>query len=231
MLKPLFLFLALLPLVVLPAAPARADNGPELWYQFENRVTFAEPMGWRPQAFRIVTVNFWGARFPGLGQALVRLSPIWEPHPNLSVAFNAVPGMEQHDGLLNQQFRLEAEPVFHGEWGVVGFNNRTRLEHRWAQQGNLWRVRNQVRLSLPGVGGPWIPYVADEVFYDLTAQSFNQNRALVGVSHAFSESIRLDLSYLLRSRLTGTGWDRDHALSISFSVNHRIPAAPAEVSP
>lgn len=226
--KPLLLLTPLLAAMLLPAAPARADNGPELWYQFENRVSWPDTGNrWTPKSFKIVTVNFWGARFPGLGQALVRLGPTWELTPYLSLGFNVVPGMEQNNGVFNQQFRLEAEPALHWEGGGLAFNNRSRLERRWAQQGNLWRVRNQMRVSLIGLNWDWTPYLSNELFYDLTHQAFNQDRALVGFSHPLAEGIRLDVSYLLRFRLTDTGWDRDHALSLTYSVNHKLgsPAA------
>jgi hypothetical protein len=202
--------------------PARADNGPELWTQLETRLTVSEEPSLWPQAYRVIAVNFFGERFPGLGQSLFRAGPIWNPHSNVSLAFNVVTGVEQdRPGNYAQQLRAELEPTVRWSlWGVA-FNDRNRLEHRWSASGQRWRYRNQLRASLPALGWDWTPYVSNEVFYDLTASAFNQDRLIVGLSRDLSKEVRMDASYVVRFRLTEPDWERDHALSLSLTFNLR----------
>lgn len=208
--------------VVLAPWPANADNA-ELWTQLETRLTLADSPAWAPQAYRFVTVNFWGPRYPGLGQFLLRMGPIWDVHPNLQLAMNLVPGIEQNEpGEFLQQVRLEAEPSLRWTWGGMAFNDRNRLEFRWTPSGDRVRYRNQLRAAFVGLNWPWTPYLSDEVFYDATKGVINQNRALVGLSRSLTDDLRLDASYVLRHRWADVQWERDHLLSLSLTVNLKL---------
>lgn len=219
----LFLFAA-------TAEPAFADNGPELWTQLETKVTVSEAPSLWPQGFRIIGVNVFGPRFPGIGQSLVRLSPLWELHPQVTLAFNFVSGVEQDKpGEFMQQLRAELEPTVRFDlWGVE-FADRTRLERRWAIGGDRWRIRNQLKAAFPTLGWAWTPYVSNEIFYDFSDSAFNQNRAVAGFSKDLLKEVGLDAAYMLRSRLTDTGWQRDHLLYLGLSMD--LKATPADPSP
>jgi hypothetical protein len=59
--------------------------------------------------------------------------------------------------------------------------------------------------------------------FDLDRSDFDQNRLQVGVAIPLAGQSRLDLSYMLRSRQTPTGWEHDHIVSLGLVLVHAWP--------
>ncbi|MNY12439.1 hypothetical protein D3C86_1455200 [compost metagenome] len=54
---------------------------------------------------------------------------------------------------------------------------------------------------------------------DLSGAGFNQNRANLGVGRVLSDSMRLDVGYGYRSRLSSGGtWSHDHLALVSLFI-------------
>lgn len=208
-------------LLALTAAPTHAQ---EAWTLYEVRVPLAEGRSIVPNTFRILNDYRYGPRYPWIGQALLRVGPMWEVHPNLALAANFTSNVEQKSpGQFEQEFRGELEPHLRWRLGDLSFNNRHRLEMRRFLTDTRWRYRAQLRLTFQRPDEVWAPYVSEEVFMDLSSGISNQNRLSAGLSYLFSPNARSDMGYVLRSRSLATGgWDSDHVLTVSLVFNPRV---------
>lgn len=205
--------------LVLPR-PALAQ---EVWTLYEVRVPLTEERSFVPNYFRILNDYRYGPGYPWIGQALLRIGPMWDVHPNLALAANFTSNVEQADpGVWEQEFRGEVEPHLRWKLGDVSFNNRHRLEMRRYPTDTRWRYRAQLRLTMQRPDAVWAPYVSDEVFLDATAGVWNQNRLTAGLSYLYGPNARTDIGYLLRSKLSGSTWESEHVLTVSLVFNPKV---------
>lgn len=202
--------IALLP----PSLPARAQ-GAEAWFSTEVRVPFDDTASVWPHWIRIANDFRYGAHYPWIGQALLRVGPIWEPHPMWSVATHLTSNIEQPSpGGFVQELRAELEPSVKGRWGALQWTDRLRIERRFFLTETRWRVRNRLHLAYQPPGWEWVPYLFEEAFVE--DGLYNQNRVSLGASQLYSAHSRISLGYLLRSKRDAAGWDHAHALTFSF---------------
>ena len=173
-----------------------------------------------PNSLRLATDFRYAGEAGGLYQSFLRVGPIWDLHPHLQLAAHATAiGLRRGAGAYGQEHRLELEPTLRGRWGHVAVNDRNRLEYRWGSAGPRWRYRNQFGLNFGPADARWIPFVWDEVLFDLSGTptpGFSQNRAAIGIGRKLSDSTRLNLGYVLRSRQTvPSGWEHDHIAQVN----------------
>lgn len=208
-------------LIAMSALPAHAQ---EAWTLYEVRVPLTEGRSLLPNTFRILNDYRYGPAYPWIGQALLRVGPMWDVHPNLALATNFTSNVEQTSpGVFEQEFRGEVEPHLRWRLGDISLNNRHRVEMRRFQTETRWRYRTQVRLTLQRPEAVWAPYASEEIFMDMKGGSYNQNRLSVGLSYLFSPNARSDFGYLLRSKSAAAGnWDTDHVLSVSLVFNPKV---------
>lgn len=194
----------------------------ELWTLSEVRVPLTEHVPLLPRNLRLYNDYRYGDRYPGIGQALLRVGPLWELHPALQVASHLTTTIDQRSpGQYSQEVRAELEPTLRGRWGATAWTGRTRFEHRWLSTGARWRVRTQLRVAYHPPEQEWVPFVSEEGFWE--RGEFNQNRASLGVSHLFGRRARLDFGMLLRSRLdAGGGWVLDPVATVGWFFNPDI---------
>lgn len=195
--------------------PARADG--ELWLWVENRVPVVRsPKPDFPRVdWRISTDTRLNTRSNGLAQAFLRTGPLFFPTSFAFVAFQGTIYSDRRaNGAYDQEARLELEPNFFGRIGDFTFNDRNRGEYRWRESGARWRYRNQLRVNYAPVGARWIPFVWDEMLFDLSGHGFNQNRFEVGLARMLTDTTRLDVGYMFRSREEASGWAHDHVLNL-----------------
>ena len=199
--------------LLLSALPARADY--EGWAWFEARVPIAEKGSAVPTSLRVNTDARYGLRYPGLGFLFFRTGPIWDLHEHLFIATHLTPGAVQSaEDVFTQEYRLELEPNFRWRNGALSFNDRNRVELRWIDGAPRFRYRNQLRAAWAPPGARWMPYVWDEILVDLAGEWVNQNRAQIGIGYQATDSTRIDVGYMLRSRETPSGWAHDHILNV-----------------
>lgn len=205
--------------LVLPR-PALAQ---EVWTLYEVRVPLTEERSLVPNYFRILNDFRYGPGYPWIGQALLRIGPMWDVHPNLALAANFTSNVEQAEpGLFEQEFRGEVEPHLRWKLGDLSFNNRHRLELRQYPTDARWRYRTQLRLTWQRPEAVWAPYVSDEVFADLRTGAWYRNRLTAGLSYLYSPNARTDIGYLLQSELAGSTWETKHVLLVSLSFNPKV---------
>lgn len=209
------------------AAPAYSQNA-EFWAASEFQLTLSpetDPnLAWHdviPDRLRVYTQLTSSVRTQGMYQLLWRVGPIWNLLPNFSYAMHTTAADYQRNGTLyGQELRLEAEPVFKGsftpEWH---WSNRHRLEYRIRTSGLGWRYRFRLGTDydLPGV--PFSAFTSSEAFFDLTGVGFNQSRNTLGLSWKLNDSLRMNLSYLLRFERETTAWRTDHIMFVSMAYS------------
>ncbi len=212
-------FFILVMFLVLPR-PALAQ---EVWTLYEVRVPLTEERSLIPNYFRILNDYRYGPGYPWIGQALLRIGPMWDLHPNLALATNFTSNVEQSSpGVFEQEFRGELEPHLRWRLGDLSFNNRHRLEMRRFPAETRWRYRTQLRLTIQRPEAVWAPFVSDEIFADPSTGTWNQHRLTAGLSYLYSANARTDIGYLLRSKLAGSAWESDHVVSVSLVFNPKV---------
>lgn len=167
---------------------------------------------------RLITDFRVTGRTHGLQQALFRGGIMLTLAPWVTLAsqttFNGQPSGVAEDGALlyQQEYRQEFEANFYGFWSWGRFSHRQRAELRLVNGAFLYRHRMMLRISFMQPGWPLWPIVFDEFFFDPTRDFVNQNRLGAGVEIALTKTLRAEVTYLLRSRSTGTrpNWGLEH---------------------
>lgn len=201
--------------VTMTPSPARADG--EVWIWVENRVPIVrtDTPSFPRLDWRIFTDFRLNNRSGGLAQAFLRTGPLLYTTDWLFVGVHGTIYSDRlASGAHDQEARFELEPNFFGRFGDFTFNDRNRLESRWRDSGHRWRYRNQLRLSYAPRGAKWIPFAWDEVLVDLSGLGVNQNRLEFGLGRMLSDTTRLDVGYMIRSREDTAGWAHDHVLNV-----------------
>ncbi len=106
----------------------------------------------------------------------------------------------------------------------VTFADRNRWEKLIGFRGNPVRYRNRLLLDYPlGSDGRAHAFLDDEVFFNLSAANFNQNRLQTGAGVHLHPRLLLDLYYLLRNPGSGPA---THVLgaTLKVSLTRRMPS-------
>lgn len=212
---------ALVGSVVASVAPeARADF--EFWTPIEVRVGVvrAPSPTWPRVDLRLVSEARFATRFNGLAQLFFRVGPVVYLTPWMFIAAHGTVLVDALSSApptrLEEEVRAELEPNFTGRLGPITVASRNRLEFRWRQTSDRLRFRTQLRVNLAPVGWVVLPFVQDELLFDLwdsrvtatmptptgvsPTPGFNQNRTMVGVGLQVTNAIRVDVAAVIRVR-------------------------------
>lgn len=177
-----------------------------------------------PTHVRWITETRFGPPADGVSLVLVRAGPLWDLHPNVLFAANAVQNVQAESARsFVPETRVELEPTLRATFGPFALNQRLRLEHRWFPGERRVRVRLQERLSYQPEGWGLAPFVSSEAHLDLAGEGFNEWRNVVGVSFKAGEALRLDVGYMVRldaeaggSPRQGPAWGLGQVLSLAL---------------
>jgi len=155
-------------------------------------------------------------------------------HTDLGLAYSGLPGglvlsmnYRRIYSLSNNSWLVENRPHLNAtaNWKIADYSlsNRLRLEYRSRESGgNSWRLRNRFNVAFPvkltalGIN----PYLADDVFYDLSGGGFNQNEFWAGVNFKLPIDIKCGIAYVMPSTKIGEGnWKNYNALATSVAVD------------
>lgn len=96
--------------------------------------------------------------------------------------------------------RLAAGATFSGVWKEVIFRNRNLYEYRLRSARNdisVYRNRTQVTFPLKHNDKTlFSPFVSEEFFYDMSANSVNNNELYIGITRRFNPRTELDIAYI-----------------------------------
>ncbi|MGV3525234.1 MAG: DUF2490 domain-containing protein [Candidatus Sericytochromatia bacterium] len=212
--------IALFVLLGLARAPvAQADL--ESWLAVDTRMPLSPQHDLVPDQLRVFSIAQLGLRYPGTGLMLFGVGPVWDVNAWLQMALSAdLASIKTAKGFI-PEYRFDVEPTVRGNWGLIGWSDRNRLELRMRPEQTSVRYRNQMRLSF-NLEGAYRPYLFNEVFFEFPGPGFNQNRTVLGTGIVADGNTRLDVGYMWRWRYEGTTWNQDHILMLFVFFTPRV---------
>jgi len=143
-------------------------------------------------------------------------------HKNLELGLYYLYSEEdKSDGSTDKENRLRVEATLKKPWGKFKFSDRNRYEYRDINGKPKSRYRNRIKIERDVV--LWehkiTPYIANEFFIDFRDDEFNQNRGAIGFSKKIRENVKIDISYLLKSKRSGSDWNETHVIGTSLSID------------
>jgi len=152
----------------------------------------------------------------------------WKRLKHLHVGLNYLFVRDESSGKPLEEHTGELDVTPQANVGPLKLAVRGRLELRTIQGSageQEWRVRLMPKVVYPlSVGGRHFSFfTSDDLFYDYTADAWNQNRVSLGVSlpvrQAQGVEVSLDVYYMLQSRRSPRhDWSSNHILGTKWSV-------------
>lgn len=152
----------------------------------------------------------------------------WKPLKHLQVGMNYLFVRNESSGKPLEEHAAELDVTPQANVGLLKILMRGRLELRTVQGSageQEWRVRLMPKVVYPvSLGGHRLSvFASDDVFYDDTADAWNQNRLSLSVSlplrQARGVEASLDVYYMLQSqRSPRHDWNSNHILGTKLGV-------------
>jgi len=102
-------------------------------------------------------------------------------------------------------------------FGPVKIADRNRFEKLFGYPGKPSRYRNRIMADLPlGANDRWHIFAGDEIFFNLSAGNWNQNRFQAGGGAKLNRRLSLDIYYLQRNATGGA--HSTHVLGTTLKV-------------
>lgn len=124
-------------------------------------------------------------------------------------------------GKRTYENRFSIEGTFNWKIRDLSFGNRHRFNYRNVSGNYSWRYRFKLKASYPVKTNGFMltTYMADEVFYDNVPGKINQNRLSAGFSKRLTGNLKLEIYYMLKSKLKSGGWSDINVLGTTFSIS------------
>lgn len=156
-----------------------------------------------------------------LGKKLNKVVTVW-----LGYTFDPA---YSHGTFVRREHRFRQQVSFDGfaKIGKVKLSGRLRLEQRWREgiTGTAWRLRPQIKASMPFVGKSTLAFASEE-FIDLNNTAFQRvddlerMRNSVTVTIPLSKKISLDVGYLNQHGFVpGAPDTHDHVLTTGINAS------------
>ena len=118
-----------------------------------------------------------------------------------------------------QEHRPHGSVTIKFKRGLISTTGRSRLEYRIKDSGSSFRNRNMVSVNL---GNGWtslkiIPYLADEMFYDLSNNEMNRNRFYIGCKIKNLTRFKPAIYFMQQRNLKNNKWDTIGVLGVKIS--------------
>ncbi len=101
----------------------------------------------------------------------------------------------------------------------LGIAHRLRAEQRFFESQTGHFIRYQLGLSYP-LSKKWSTYLYDEIFFDFTGESYNQNWLGAGFKYQLSKVVKLQLGYMSINTANSQNFDKIQ-VGIAISTDHR----------
>lgn len=209
---------SLLILCQLAVAPfASAEDKWDYWNQFQLKTSLKEKTDLKVKSEQRLRNNFADHYMTNFELGLVRKH-------NKQLEFGAIYKYEDEkstSGKRTTENRFSLEGTY--KWDAHSFrlSNRHRISHRNISGTTSWRYRFKLKASYPikTDGFMFTPYLAGEAFYDNIPEKINQTRFAAGFSKRLTGNLKLEIYYLLKSKLKGRKWTDLNVLGTGFSVS------------
>ena len=118
-----------------------------------------------------------------------------------------------------QEHRPHGTVSMKKKFGLISTTGRIRMEYRIKDSGSTFRNRNMLTLDF---GNGWtsmklVPYVADELFYNLADKEINWNRFYLGVKVKKISVYKPTLYFMQQRSLKNIKWESFGVLGIKIS--------------
>jgi hypothetical protein len=111
-------------------------------------------------------------------------------------------GVKQYESRLRFAVNLE------NSWRKFSVGDRNLIEYRFRNNGSdSVRYRNRLRFLCPIKKDEkelFVPFAANEVFYDFQLKTFSRNEFSIGLSRKLNRNAAADFFYLLRTNRSGS---------------------------
>lgn len=153
----------------------------------------------------------------------VRSGIVYHLHKNLDLgATYRIKQTKTAKGSWIPEHRLEMEinpKIAVGNFKIV---NRNRFEYRKLHASEVrWRYRNMIKIAYPLEikGKKIIPFISQEIFYDMEVEKYNVNWVTVGVSKKLTKNVSGTFFYRVESKRVklSSHWDTNHILGTKLS--------------
>ena len=135
----------------------------------------------------------------------------------LSVNFREV---FEWKGFWKQEHRPHGTVSTKMQFGSLGVSARSRFEYRMKQDKDpAIRNRNLVSIKSGKEFTPLklVPYIADEIFYDMEESELNRNRFYVGMEIKCISFVKTVIYFLQQKDLKNEAWEPTNVVGMKFS--------------
>ncbi|MBO8091760.1 MAG: DUF2490 domain-containing protein [Prosthecochloris sp.] len=123
---------------------------------------------------------------------------------NLSLGFEVRHWEKKNAGDWTEENRFTPVVTYKETIKPFVLTFRERAEYRTRKGDDNWISRNYLKLGL--AAQPVSPYIANELFYDLTAEKFSENRLSFGLDIGLSKKVKTGLYYMYKSNEKSGDW-------------------------
>jgi len=120
----------------------------------------------------------------------------------LYIAQQSAAGAKQYESRLRFAVNLE------NSWRRFSVNDRNLIEYRIRNNSaDSVRIRNRLRFLYPVEKNKkelFVPFAANEIFYDFRARAFSRNEFSIGLSRKLNPNITAEFFYLLQTNKSGS---------------------------
>ena len=118
-----------------------------------------------------------------------------------------------------QEHRPHGTVSMKKKFGLISTTGRVRMEYRIKDSGSTFRNRNMLTLDF---GNGWtsmklVPYMADELFYNLADKEINRNRFYLGVKVKKLSVYKPTLYFMQQRSLKNNKWESFGVFAIKIS--------------
>ena len=118
-----------------------------------------------------------------------------------------------------QEHRPHGTVSMKKKFGLISTTSRIRMEYRIKDSGSTFRNRNMLTLDF---GNGWtsmklVPYMADELFYNLADKQINRNRFYIGCKIKNLTRFKPTIYFMQQRSLKNNEWDTIGVLGIKIS--------------
>ncbi len=139
---------------------------------------------------------------------------------SFSVNLNFREVFEQKGDVLTREHRPHGQLAWKGKSGPFALSSRARLEYRMKQDKDpVIRNRDLVSIKIGKGFTPLklVPYIADEIFYDMEESELNRNRFYIGCEIQSISIIKTALYFLQQKDLKNDVWEPTNVVGMKFS--------------
>jgi len=138
---------------------------------------------------------------------------------DIGICYRQAYSKSSSSGKWSEEHQPQFNVTFKGILFDCGIKNRTRIGFRDLESKDMWRLRNKTTIKFPWKLTKFKiqPYIADELFFDLSDNGFYRNRIYAGLSYKISNNLKSDLFYVWEID-RGRNWDGIQVIGVSVKI-------------